>query len=282
MNKQKLISLCHKVRKKTNLSFNSIMIYFFLESILKQLANSKYKENFVFKGGFLLSNVVGLRARSTTVDLDLLLNNISLTKSNVQKLLEEVLDNNSDGIIYEIKKVEKIKQEDQYGGFRISVLCKFDNIKQQVPLDIATGDIVTPSTVDFKYLSVFKKEEIPIKSYPIETIIAEKLQTIYSLGFLNSRSKDYYDLFILYKLKREEIDWKILEEACTRTFKNRSTKFDIKLIHELLQSLKKDSSFITRWKAYRKKNSYVGNITFNEVVDTAVLLLQEMSNIAEA
>lgn len=282
MNKQKLISLCHKVSKKTNLSFNSIMIYFFLESILKQLANSKYKENFVFKGGFLLSNVVGLRARSTTVDLDLLLNNISLTKSNVQKLLEEVLDNNSDGIIYEIKKVEKIKQEDQYGGFRISVLCKFDNIKQQVPLDIATGDIVTPSTVDFKYLSVFKKEEIPIKSYPIETIIAEKLQTIYSLGFLNSRSKDYYDLFILYKLKREEIDWKILEEACTRTFKNRSTKFDIKLIHELLQSLKKDSSFITRWKAYRKKNSYVGNITFNEVVDTAVLLLQEMSNIAEA
>ena len=200
MNKAKLTALCHKVSKEVGLSFNAVMLYYFLESILKKLAESRYKESFIFKGGFLLSSVVGIDSRST-VDIDFLLRNMQLSEKNVEQMLKETLKpEESDDILYEVQSIVPIKEEDQYGGFRASILCKMENIKQVVPLDIATGDIITPHPIEYRYVSSFGEEEIIIKAYPIETMLAEKIQTIYARGFLNSRSKDYYDLYIIYKL----------------------------------------------------------------------------------
>ncbi|NEZ74028.1 nucleotidyl transferase AbiEii/AbiGii toxin family protein [Clostridium botulinum] len=116
-----------------------------------------------------------------------------------------------------------IKEEDRYGGFRVSILCKLENIRQIVPLDIATGDIITPQPIDYRYISVFGNEEIAIKAYPIETMLAEKIQIIYARGFLNSRSKDYYDIHILCKMRREEINKETLIKVCKRTIRYRKT-----------------------------------------------------------
>ena len=256
MNKAKLTALCHKVSKEVGLSFNAVMLYYFLESILKKLAKSQYSERFIFKGGFLLSNVVGIDSRST-VDIDFLLKNMQLSEENGTQMLSETLKpEESDDILYEVQSIIPIKEEDQYGGFRANILCKMENIRQTVPLDIATGYIITPHPIDYRYVSSFGEEEIIIKAYPIETMLAEKIQTIYARGFLNSRSKDYYDLYIIYKLKEKDVNAEVLTEACRKTFRYRKTEFDIGKITDLLESLKTNDAFLKRWQSYSRKNLY--------------------------
>lgn len=197
------------------------MLYYFLENILRKLVQGKYGETLVFKGGFLLSNVVGIESRST-MDIDILVRNMQISEENVLAMLTESLkENEGDEIQYEIMGISPIKEQDQYGGYRASILCRFENIRQVIPLDIATGDVITPNPIQYSFSSVFGDAEIPIKAYPIETMLAEKLQTIYARGFLNSRNKDYYDLHILYKLKSKAIDMPTLVRACERTFQYR-------------------------------------------------------------
>lgn len=273
MNKNKLTHLCHQVSKEAGLTFNSVMMLYFLERVLHRIADSEYKENIIFKGGFLLSNVLGIDTR-TTVDIDFLMRNMKFSEEQIERMMEDTLKNelNSD-IIFEVQGIERIKKEDHYSGFRISVLCKLDNIRQVVFLDIATGDVITPHPIDYQYTSIFKQENILISAYPLETILAEKLQTIYSKGFLNSRSKDYYDVHILYRLKKKEINTLTLREACERTFSFRNTEFNLEDINQLLEMIKTDNLFKNRWKVYSKKNTYVQGITFEEVVESAVKLL---------
>ena len=255
------------------------MLYYFLESILKKLAESRYKESFIFKGGFLLSSVVGIDSRST-VDIDFLLRNMQLSEKNVEQMLKETLKpEESDDILYEVQSIVPIKEEDQYGGFRASILCKMENIKQVVPLDIATGDIITPHPIEYRYVSSFGEEEIIIKAYTIETMLAEKIQTIYARGFLNSRSKDYYDLYIIYKLKDKDVNAEILAEACRKTFRYRKTEFDIDKIIDLLKNLKTNEAFLKRWQAYSRKNLYAKDITFEEVLDNGIKMVKKMKNV---
>jgi len=276
MNKAGLTALCHTISKDTGLTFNSVMLYYFLENILRKLVQGKYEENLVFKGGFLLSNVVGIEARST-MDIDFLLRDTQISKETVLEMLTESLKGNEgDEIQYEIMNISPIMEQDQYGGYRASILCRFENIRQVIPLDIATGDVITPHPIQYSFSRVFGDDEIPIKAYPIETMLAEKLQTIYARGFLNSRNKDYYDLHILYKLKSKEIDIPTLARACERTFHYRKTEFDPVKILELLERLKRDDSFLKSWEAYSKKNSYVRGISFEAVIIDAMKLINKM------
>ncbi len=275
MNKDKLTNMCHKISAKTNLSFNEVMVYYFLESILEKLSSSTYGDNFIFKGGFLLSNVVGLDIR-TTVDIDFLIRHSELSKENITNILNDVLIYSiSEDTCYEIRNIVPIKENDQYGGFRANILCKLENIRQNVPLDIATGDIITPHPIDYKFKSIFSSDDIEIKAYPIETMLAEKVQTIYSRGFLNSRSKDYYDLHIMYRLKKGDIDKNTLKKALERTFRYRETELEYDKIITLLEKLVEDKDFLKRWKAYQKKNSYV-TASFEEVIKSSVDLLNEL------
>ena len=276
MNKARLTALCHTIREETGLTFNSVMLYYFLESILKKLVQGKYGGDIIFKGGFLLSNIVGIESRST-MDIDFLLRNMQVSEEKVLELLTESLKRNEDDQIqYEIMSISPIKEQDQYEGYRASILCKFENIRQVIPLDIATGDVITPHPIQYSFASVFGNDEILIKAYPIETMLAEKLQTIYARGFLNSRNKDYYDLHILYRLRNKEIDMPTLARACERTFAYRKTEFNVVKIQELLEKLKQDDSFLIRWKAYTKKNSYVRGISFESVILDAIKLINEM------
>ncbi len=277
MNKNKLTSMCHRISKKINLSFNEVMVYYFLESILEKLSSSTYGDNFIFKGGFLLSNVVGLDTR-TTVDIDFLIKNSELSEKNITNILNDVLIySTSNDISYEIKNIIPIKENDQYGGFRANILCRLENIRQNIPLDIATGDIITPHEIDYKFKSIFSINDIKIKAYPIETMLSEKLQTIYARSFLNSRSKDYYDLHIMYRLKKDDIDKKTLKKALERTFSYRETELDYDKIITLLENLVKDKDFIKRWKAYQKKNFYV-QASFEEVITSSIDLLNELKD----
>ena len=276
MNKDKLRAACQKLSKETGLSFNTIQTHYFLESILEKIASSDESENFIFKGGFLLANVIGIRQRNT-LDIDCLIRRFSLTEENLKQRFEKILQSGNDnGITYEIQKIEEIRKEDEYGGFRITVLCKLENIRQIIPLDIATGDPMTPSEISYEYKSIFSDEFFEICAYNIETILAEKIQTVYKRGAFNSRSKDFYDIYILYHLKKEEIDFERLKEACKNTFKHRNTDFNIDSILDVLVDLKTEKDLKTRWGSYQKRFSYAEEIDFDAVMDTIIDLVKNI------
>lgn len=273
MNKAKLTALCHKISKQTGLTFNSVMTYYFLEIILKKLSQSYYADHYIFKGGFLLSNVIGVESRST-VDIDFLFHKQTLSEENVQQQLEEILTESKD----DIQSISSIKESDNYGGYRATILCQLENIKQIIHLDIATGDIVTPHPVTYAYKAIFNDESFSIIAYTIETILAEKLQTIYSRNFLNSRSKDFYDVYILSKLKKNDIDFRQLNVACQRTFSYRETELDYNEIVQLMESFKTDPIQQQQWQNYSNKYSYTKGISFSEILDEIVNLVSVIAS----
>jgi|BioPla2DNA2_1021312.scaffolds.fasta_scaffold18774_3 predicted nucleotidyltransferase component of viral defense system len=276
MNKDKLRAKCQKLSKETGLSFNALQTHYFLESILEKIADSDENENFIFKGGFLLANVIGIRQRST-VDIDFLIRRFSLTKENIEQRFTKILQSGKDnGITYEIQKIEEIHKEDEYGGYRIKVLCRLDNIRQIIPLDIATGDPITANEISYEYKSVFSDSVFEICAYNIETMLAEKIQTVYQRGVFNSRSKDFYDIYMLYHLRKEEIDFGNLKEACQNTFKYRNTDFNIDRILDVLHDLKDEKDLQTRWKSYQKRFSYAAEISFDDVIDTAIEVIENI------
>jgi len=276
MNKAKLRAICQKLSKETGLSFNAIQTHYFLESILEKIAASEENKNFIFKGGFLLASVIGIRQRNT-VDIDFLIRRFSLTEENIRQKFEKILKNENDkGVAYEIQKIEEIRKEDEYGGFRITVLCRLGNIRQVIPLDIATGDPITPSEIAYEYKSIFSDSLFEICAYNIETILAEKIQTVYQRGIFNSRSKDFYDVYILFHLKKSEIDFNNLKKACQNTFKYRNTEFDIDRVLNVLGRLKTEKDLKIRWGSYQKKFSYAGEISFDDIIDTAIELVKNI------
>lgn len=275
MNKVKLTALCHKIAKQTGLTFNSIMTYYFLEVILKKLNKSSYANHYIFKGGFLLSNVIGVESRST-VDIDFLFHKQSLSEENVQQQLDDILTESKDDIQFLIQSITTIKESDDYGGYRATILCQLENIKQIIHLDIATGDVVTPQPITYDYKAIFYDENFPIIAYTIETILAEKLQTIYSRSFLNSRSKDFYDIYILSKLKKDDIDFVQLKLACERTFSYRDTELNFNNIIQLLKTFKNDPTQHQQWKNYSKKYHYTKDISFLEILDEIIRLVSNI------
>ncbi|MGF3073649.1 nucleotidyl transferase AbiEii/AbiGii toxin family protein [Facklamia sp. P13069] len=273
MNKDKLRAMCQKLSKETRLSFNAIQTHFFLEGILGKIASSDENENFIFKGGFLLANVIGIRQRNT-VDIDFLIRRFSLTEENIKQRFEKMFQKkDGTGISYEIQKIDEIRKEDEYGGFRITILCRLENIRQIIPLDIATGDSITPSEISYEYKSIFSDDVFDICAYNIETMLAEKLQTVYKRGVFNSRSKDFYDIYILYHLEKEEIDFERLKKACENTFRYRRTDFDVDSILEVLNILKNEKDINTRWANYQKRFSYAKDISFDDVINTTIELV---------
>ena len=272
MNKAKLTALCHNISKQTGLTFNSVMTYYFLEVILKKLSRSSYADHYIFKGGFLLSNIIGVESRST-VDIDFLFHKQTLSEENVQQQLEEILSEVKNNIQFSIQSITTIKESDNYGGYRATILCQLENIKQIIHLDIATGDVVTPQPITYDYKAIFNDENFPIIAYTIETVLAEKLQTIYSRSFLNSRSKEFYDIYILSKLKKDDIDLAQLKMACERTFSYRETELNFNNIIQLLETFKSDSTQQQQWQNYSKKYSYTKGISFSEILDEMIRLL---------
>lgn len=272
MNKAKLTALCHNISKQTGLTFNSVMTYYFLEVILKKLSRSSYADHYIFKGGFLLSNIIGVESRST-VDIDFLFHKQTLSEENVQQQLEEILSEVKNNIQFSIQSITTIKESDNYGGYRATILCQLENIKQIIHLDIATGDVVTPQPITYDYKAIFNDENFPIIAYTIETVLAEKLQTIYSRSFLNSRSKDFYDVYILSKLKKDDIDLAQLKMACERTFSYRETELNFNNIIQLLETFKSNPTQQQQWQNYSKKYSYTKGISFSEILDEMIRLV---------
>jgi predicted nucleotidyltransferase component of viral defense system len=262
-NAKSLMDKSRKLAANYNITANEVLQNYMFERILERLSISEYKSNFILKGGLLLSSIMGIDTR-TTMDMDTCIKGINLTDEQLYKVLKEILNIDvGDNVSFEIKNSEPIREEDDYGGLRYNIIAKFDNIKVNLSIDIATGDLITPREIEYDYKMIFEDKSLKIMTYNIESIIAEKFQTVISRGILNSRMKDYYDLY--YLLTYKEISKKNLKNAIIRTFEKRET--DINNIDRVFTEIKTSDFIKELWISYSKQHSYADNIEFEQVIN---------------
>ena len=222
----------------------------------------------------MLTSIIGDDER-TTKDMDVTLKGIPLTKNDVEKVFNEILNIDiNDGVSFQIISIKDIKLEDEYGGFRLNILSKLDNNKTYITVELTTGDVITPREMKYNYNSIFEDKKIPIMSYTLETVLAEKFQTIVTRGLLNTRLKDFYDVYILISTKMNELNKDNLIKAIENTFDRRKTNIDIELFNEVIKDLADDSNMNKLWNEYVLKNSYAKNIKFEDTIDAIKQIIE--------
>lgn len=251
------------ISREKNIDFNSVMRFYMYDRFVERLSKSKYKDNFILKGGFYLSKLFGLDNRST-MDIDTAIRKTNLSLENVIKMITEIINIDvDDNVKFEIEKTESIRDEDEYGGLRITIKFTLENMKDSFHIDIATGDPIHPGPDDYKYESLIGNEIYKVWSYNLETILAEKIEIILSKLEASSRMKDYYDIYLIHRFKFNKINKTKFRGAVEKTFEKR--EFNAELIASL--NVVKDSKILRdKWVSYSRKNSYARNLEFDETI----------------
>lgn len=273
MNQGKLKYMVSSKAKGNNMLSIQYYQMFFFEHILIRIAESKYKNNIILKGGLLLSSIIGEDFRATK-DTDATLKSIPLKKESVTNIITEILNINvDDNITYEIVDINDIREEDEYGGFQINVLATLEKIKMNLLIELTTGDVITPKEINYKYKCIFEENHINIMAYPIETIIAEKFEAFISRGIDNTRMKDYFDLFMLISIRKNDFDNSVLVKAIENTFNKRKTNFEINNLNSVYLLVRNSKELLNLWKNYQKKMIFAENTPFDNVMDAIAYLI---------
>ena len=254
------------ISKKTGINPNSLLQMCLFEGILEKLSKSKYSENFILKGGLLISSLIGVDMRST-MDMDTTLRGIPLNEVSITKILNEILAIEIDADIeYKLIKLSPIRQEDVYEDFCASISCIFGKINATLNIDITTGDVITPREMNYSYSKILEEGTIPIMTYTIETILAEKFETISSRNITTTRARDFYDLYMIYSIYKDKIDKGILRKAIERTSKYRGS-FETALQYKEIVELFRESETPKKlWKKYTQNNPYAQDVDFLDTI----------------
>ena len=248
---------------------------FYFERILDRISKSKYQGQIILKGGLLLTSIIGDDER-TTKDMDATLKSTPLTEKVVKKIFTEILNMDiKDGVIFKLITVKIITLSKKYQGFKLNILAQLENNRTYLSIDLTTGDIITPKEIKYYYKSIYDDSKIPIMAYNLESILAEKIHTIISNGVLNTRLKDYYDVYILMNKKINEIDKSNLKQAIHNTFNMRKTNIDLNEFKMIIQELETDENIQKRWLVYQSKNTYAQNIEYEKVMNA----IKELINV---
>ena len=254
------------ISKKTGINPNSLLQMCLFEGILEKLSKSKYSENFILKGGLLISSLIGVDMRST-MDMDTTLKGIPLNEESISNILNEILAIEIDADIeYKLIKLSPIRQEDVYEDFCASISCIFGKINATLNIDITTGDVITPREMNYSYSKILEEGTIPIMTYTIETILAEKFETISSRNITTTRARDFYDLYMIYSIYKDKIDKGILRKAIERTSKYRGS-FETALQYKEIVELFRESETPKKlWKKYTQNNPYSKDVDFLDTI----------------
>lgn len=265
------------VEEEYDLNHYEVLQRFMFERILERISISKYNSNFILKGGLLLSAIFGINERSTK-DIDTTIIGIDISKTEMVKILNEILNIDlNDGTTFNIVNITDIREESEYGGNKYNIIGKIENIKVQLEIDISTGDKVTPREMKYKYQSIFENKSIIINCYNLETILAEKLETILRRGKFNSRMKDYYDVYYILNNLYDDIDILILNNAIKNTFNKRDSIKYLNDYKEIILSIKNGSIINNLWNAYSSKYKYACNIKFSNILETIENILDDVN-----
>ena len=267
MNSDKLKNIIYKKAHGNSDISQKFYQLFYFERILERISISNYRGQIILKGGLLLTSIIGDDER-TTKDMDATLKGIPLTKNDVEKVFNEILSIDiDDSVSFQIISIKDIRLEDEYGGFRLNILSKLDNNKTYITVELTTGDVITPREMKYNYNSIFENKKIAIMSYTLETVLAEKFQTIVTRGLLNTRLKDFYDVYILINTKMNELNKNNLIKAIKNTFKRRETNIDIERFNEVIKDLNDDKNMNNLWDEYVLKNPYAKDVKFEDTIE---------------
>ena len=261
-----------EIAKQKGILAQQVQQQYLLEQILKAIADSKYKDSFILKGGYLIGQIIGLDKR-TTMDLDVTLKGISLDTDNLMGVFNEVVSISKSVFLFQVESVESIRENDKYGGVRLKIAARYEHLKEYVFIDITTDDAITPRQIKYQILSVFDGETIDVWSYNLETILAEKIETILSRGELSTRPRDRYDVFVLTQLNSELINYDLLSQAIYRTAEKRGTLDRIEDWKKTLDKLAKSNYQENLWFNYQKRFLYAKEISFASTNDCLYELL---------
>ena len=264
------------IEKTHNLNHYEILQRYMFERILERISISKYHDNFILKGGLLLSAMFGIDNR-TTKDMDTTITGIDVSKEKMIKVLNQILSIKlNDGVKFDVVDITDIREEDEYGGNKYHIVGRKDNLKVNLEIDISTGDKVTPRELKFNYPLLFEDKTILINSYNIETILSEKIETILRRGKFNSRMKDFYDVYFFLNNLRNEIDTNILKEAIKNTFDKRDSFEYLNDYEKIILSIKDSDRIKKLWQTYSNKYKYANNISIDKILDLLLKFVSEL------
>ncbi|HHG7618317.1 TPA: nucleotidyl transferase AbiEii/AbiGii toxin family protein [Streptococcus pneumoniae] len=263
------------ISKDKGIPAQQVQQHYLIEQVLKLISTSSYRDSFIVKGGYLIGQMIGLDKR-TTMDLDVTLKGTEMSRENLIHIFEEILCSKTDGFSFSVDKLEPIRQDDEYGGFSLKLNATFDTLKEVVFIDITTGDKITPREITYSMTSIFTNESIKIWTYNLETVLAEKLETIISRGLASTRPRDRYDLFTLYKLRKEEINLEVLKNALENTAEKRKSKDTIYNWEEQVRGIEISDYQKELWIRYQRQFKYAKDISFDNSVQVIKEIMQQI------
>lgn len=254
------------VAKQNNADARTLMRIYMMERFLERLAQSEYRDNFIIKGGILVTAMIGVAHRST-MDIDTSMKNLNLSAEDALRVVNQVKDIDlDDGVSFEVKDVSNIMDEMEYPGIRVTMNATVGRLITPLKIDISTGDVITPRAIEFNYDLLLEDRSISLWSYNLETILAEKLQTVLARGILNTRMRDFYDIQMLLDTYEDKVNKAVLKDAFAATCKKRGTDHLQEQAEEIIKIIEADEQLQVLWRAYQKKYSYAAEIDYASVI----------------
>lgn len=254
------------VAKQNNADARTLMRIYMMERFLERLAQSEYRDNFIIKGGILVTAMIGVAHRST-MDIDTSMKNLNLSAEDALRVVNQVKDIDlDDGVSFEVKDVSNIMDEMEYPGIRVTMNANVGRLITPLKIDISTGDVITPRAIEFNYDLLLEDRSISLWSYNLETILAEKLQTVLARGILNTRMRDFYDIRMLLDTYEDKVNKAVLKDAFAATCKKRGTDHLQEQAEDIIKIIEADEQLQVLWRAYQKKYSYAAEIDYASVI----------------
>lgn len=249
---------------------------YMMERLLERISVSRYRDNFILKGGMLVSSLVGVDMR-TTMDIDTTIRALPLTQEKAKAFLEKIMAIDlEDNVSFRITKIEDIMEGHEYEGFRFHIEGVLEKLRQTIKIDISTGDAITPAAVEYELPLILENRKIGLWAYNMETLLAEKLETVMTRAEANTRMRDFYDIYILTRQEVIEINPTHLKEAFAATCRKRGSEAAIPSFDEVLESIETSPEMLDAWENYRKNNPYVEDLTWGEAIHSVKLLKDQI------
>ena len=254
------------VAKQNNADARTLMRIYMMERFLERLAQSEYRDNFIIKGGILVTAMIGVAHRST-MDIDTSMKNLNLSAEDALRVVNQVKDIDlDDGVSFDVKDISNIMDEMEYPGIRVTMNANVGKLITPLKIDISTGDVITPRAIEFNYDLLLEDRSISLWSYNLETILAEKLQTVLARGILNTRMRDFYDIRMLLDTYEDKVNKAVLKDAFAATCKKRGTDHLQEQAEDIIKIIDADEQLQVLWRAYQKKYSYAAEIDYASVI----------------
>lgn len=272
-NAMQLKAVIKNISKDKHISAQLVMQNFMLERLLERISVSKYRQNFILKGGFLIAAMVGLDTRAT-MDMDATIKGWPVNEESIKNMFLDICKIDlQDDVTFEFKKIGEIREGDDYTGYRVSLSANYPPMAVPLKLDITTGDKITPTEIEYRFKLLLEDREISILAYNLETVMAEKLETVVSRGDQNTRPRDYYDIYILAKMQYKNIETEYLRAALDATSKKRGSSEILKEYKNIIDIVRNSDVMIKQWRTYQRDFEYATDISFDEVCDAVVRMM---------